>query len=728
MDSFRVLSVGTDAAVSDALEEAGFAVTVADDIADAVASLPGADCVVTAAALPDGDGVDLCERVRARWPDVSVVLYAADGDASVASAAFAAGASDYVLESEVPPAALPGRILDRTDQAGTQYQRLVETMGDMLYVVDAAGRFRFVNEASESTTGYRREELVGEHVSLVMDEADIERGEEAVKRLVSPDAPGTVTFEMAIRTRDGDHLPVENHVAPLPMPDGEFRGTVGVIRDVSARKRRVQRLRDLHDATREMAGETSVEGVAAVTAAAAADVLGYPINAVRVVRDGELVPVAVRDRTREVLGDRPTYDVDGASPAARALRTGEPVVVEEFADAPESHRQMAAAMYLPLGDHGTLSIGTLDAEGFDETDRKLAALLAANATATLGRLRQREQLETSHDRLTALFENIPDPTIYVEFEEYRPVVRDANPAFEQVFGLSSEAVEGECVDDYILPDGADDEAEEYNQLIQSGESFHGEVRRVAADGPRDFLLHVVPYAVGERSTRGFAIYTDITDHKERERQLERQNDRLEQFASVVSHDLRNPLNVAQGHLDLARERGAAENFDAIERSLDRMEGLIDGLLRLARQGQALGETELVDLAAVARAAWRGVDTGEADLTVESLPTVEGDPERLRQLFENLFRNAVEHAGDDVTVTVGSRPQGFYVADDGPGLPEGGHDRLFEFGHSGDEGTGFGLAIVREIVEAHGWEVHADPDGPGEGATFAVTGVVPTTPR
>ncbi|WP_137286196.1 hybrid sensor histidine kinase/response regulator [Halorussus salinisoli] len=210
--------------------------------------------------------------------------------------------------------------------------------------------------------------------------------------------------------------------------------------------------------------------------------------------------------------------------------------------------------------------------------------------------------------------------------------------------------------------------------------------------------------------------------RERERGLEAQNERLEEFASVVSHDLRNPLNVARGHFELARETGREESFDRVAAAHDRMGSLIDDLLVLARKGQTVGRTEPVALAEVAEGAWANVATGGAALEVEAPETVEADPDRLCNLFENLFRNSVDHAGDDPTVRVVGRNGGFAVADDGPGIPEGQRDRLFECGHSTDDGTGLGLSIVEGIADAHGWEVEVgESEAGGVEFVFEVEG-------
>jgi len=211
-----------------------------------------------------------------------------------------------------------------------------------------------------------------------------------------------------------------------------------------------------------------------------------------------------------------------------------------------------------------------------------------------------------------------------------------------------------------------------------------------------------------------------------------------QVASVISHDLRNPLDVAGANLRAARETGESEHFDAVADAHDRMRGIIRDVLTLARGDEALNRSDGVAIRTAAEEAWQSVDTDRATLTVTgSLPTTTADPGRVRRLFENLFRNSVEHAvqwgdpadGDgestasdpreDVTVTVGALDDGFYVADDGPGIPEDERDAVFDPGYTIDDGgTGLGLAIVETIVDAHGWDLTltAAEDG---GARFEV---------
>ncbi|KAB1188269.1 MULTISPECIES: response regulator [Haloferax] len=243
--------------------------------------------------------------------------------------------------------------------------------------------------------------------------------------------------------------------------------------------------------------------------------------------------------------------------------------------------------------------------------------------------------------------------------------------------------------------------------------------------------------------------THTLARQRRERELRRQNDRLEEFASVVSHDLRNPLNVAKGFVELARDENDLTYLDRALDGVTRMDTLLNDVLTLARQGRKVGETDSVAIERVAERAWMAVDTGtNAVLVVEDgLGTTPADEGRLQQAFENLFRNAVEHSSTgshashdngaehgpttsdvNIVVRVGPTSTGFYVADDGPGIPEEKREIVFEHGHTTSEsGSGFGLSIVESIVEAHGWELSVTPPEPDLGGArfeFDIGGVRP----
>ena len=191
---------------------------------------------------------------------------------------------------------------------------------------------------------------------------------------------------------------------------------------------------------------------------------------------------------------------------------------------------------------------------------------------------------------------------------------------------------------------------------------------------------------------------------------------------MVSHDLRNPLNAATGWLDLATEECDSDHLDGLQRALDRMEALIDDLLTLAQEGKEVTDTQPVELPTVVNRCWENVETNQASLIIDIERDVCADKSRLKQVFENLFRNAVEHGRADVTVTVGRLDDGFYIEDDGPGIPSDERDAVFEPGYSqSTDGTGFGLSIVKRIITAHDWRIRIT-DGTDGGARFEIMNV------
>ncbi|MDT3437692.1 HAMP domain-containing histidine kinase [Haloarcula sp. 1CSR25-25] len=146
------------------------------------------------------------------------------------------------------------------------------------------------------------------------------------------------------------------------------------------------------------------------------------------------------------------------------------------------------------------------------------------------------------------------------------------------------------------------------------------------------------------------------------------------------------------------------------------------LLALAREGNRVDDIETVDLGTLTENCWNNVATGEATFSVDIDRTIRSDQSRLQQLLENLYRNAIEHGGDDVAVSVGALPDGFYIEDDGPGIPVDELEDVFDAGYSTTEdGTGFGLSIVQQIADAHGWDIRVT-DGSDGGARFEVTGI------
>ena len=220
------------------------------------------------------------------------------------------------------------------------------------------------------------------------------------------------------------------------------------------------------------------------------------------------------------------------------------------------------------------------------------------------------------------------------------------------------------------------------------------------------------------------ILQDVTELAAKKAELRARNDRLDEFADEVSHDLRSPLNVAVGHAQLAKAgREDTEHLTEIEQALDRMNDLIGSILERAHSGRR-PDRERLSLDVVVTEAWNTVRAPGASLEVEPSRQLHADADQLLQLFENLLRNSVDHGGDDVQIRVGATDSGFFLADDGPGIPESRRQGVFERGVTyAEAGTGQGLSIVSNVVTAHGWSITVGESGTG-GARFDIAGIEP----
>lgn len=332
---------------------------------------------------------------------------------------------------------------------------------------------------------------------------------------------------------------------------------------------------------------------------------------------------------------------------------------------------------------------------------------------------ERELLDNSLDVL--------DDVFYIYDRDARLVYW--NRRLNELFGLTDGELRGMRPFEFFLEEDRQDVEQAVGGLFETGETVV-EARAETTEGLIRFQLSGRLLTDGDGSVVGFSgIGRDVTRSYERERRLARQNERLDQFVSVVSHDLRNPLTVLDGSLVLAEETGDPAAFERCRETLQRMGALVEDLLTLARKGAWVEETTPVQLATVAAETWANVDTGAATLSVESEQTIVADEGRLQQLLENLYRNAFEHgsdptrpAGDDMTVTVGDRPDGFYVADDGIGISMDEYADVFEDGYTSTaDGTGLGLNIVEQIATAHDWSIAVEESDDG-GARFEISGV------
>ncbi|MFB6135087.1 MAG: PAS domain S-box protein [Halanaeroarchaeum sp.] len=671
------------------------------------------DCVVSDYDMPGQNGIAFLEAVRDEFPELPFILYTGKGSEEIASEAISAGVTDYLQKetgtdqytvlanriTNVVESHQSRRRLAERNRDLQRYKYMINSMYQAACVYDDAGRFAIVNDFLADWYDTTREALEGQEsnlIPLIREQSDDGDPYQALLDGEREQLSGEIEGEFP----GHGYAVLEYRLTPLTI-DGEVEGVVGVTRDVTehtARERELRRYEAYLEESSDIVTVLDEEGTITYQSPAVERILGYD----RGEFTGEVGFEYIHPDDVDEVTDAFTYLL--AHPE-------ETVTVE-------ARFKTADGEWLWLEIRGTNRLEHDAINGIVTNNRDISA-----------RKRHRRELERTNTVLSTLFETLP---VGVLAEDADRNVLAVNERLFELFELSvspEAAIGADCErlardvsDSFVEPSQF---VERINEVVGEGESVRNESLSLA-DGrtfARDYEPLELPGGEGH-----LWVYRDITNRTNREEALKRERDRLDEFAGVVSHDLRNPLNVAEGRLELAREDCESEHFDAIETALGRIDDITGDVLWLAREGRDIGSKDAVLIRETIDAAWEIAADREGSAEVRfadddlTSATIEADEDRLRQLLENLFRNAIEHGGPAVTVTVGAMEDGFYVEDDGPGIPDERRDEVFAAGYStGVSGTGFGLRIVEQIAEAHGWDI-AVTEGSDGGARFEITGV------
>ena len=756
-DSLRVL---TETTVDDALSR-----LETDDV----------DCVVSDYDMPERNGLDFLRAVRDRYPNLPFILFTGKGSEEIASEAISAGITDYLQKGPGTDqyAVLTNRIENAVskhdaEQMVSRAYRAMDTAREGIALLDEDGYFQYVNQAYADITGYGQAALVGEHWELLYPDTHVDRVYDEILPAVPRDGrwSGQTVYERA----DGDRILTSHALAYAD--DGTLICLVQERSDgVDERL-----LDDALDVLDDVFYVLDTDGN--VVYVNEPKLTGYTKSEIESMDPAELFDPADHDRVAE--GIRRTLET-GVDERELRLRT-------EDGDR-RTYEFCSWTLTDPDGKpHRIVGIGR---DVSDRKDRERA--LNELHRTTRGLMRADSRAEIADLTVEALADILTLTQAAVHY--YSPRAEALVPSawtseVEDAIGdppdlgpgsIAWEAFESDAVKHYDDVQNAEDlhnEATPIRSELIVPLGGHGVVLVAAMeDGAFDENDRRLARLLCENVTAAIERVTHEAELRQREAELERENERLDEFASLVSHDLRNPLNVASGHLELATETCDSPHIDEAASALRRMETLIGDVLALAREGESVDETEPVDVPLIVERCWANVETDDATLDRVADLTVRADESRLAQVFENLFRNTVEHGstssqlsaddavehgstsgeghgpsgsrpeGDDgrtesgdagergstanddfLTVTVGAVTgpdgdvRGFFVEDDGTGIAPDEREQVFEAGYStGDGGTGFGLRIVRDIVRAHGWDIECT-DGDAGGARFEITGV------
>nr|WP_160166262.1 PAS domain S-box protein [Natrialba hulunbeirensis] len=590
------------------------------------------------------------------------------------------------------------------EQQLTQYETIIETIEDGIYVLDDEYRFVTVNQAYVDLTGYSREELLGSHCSLVVEDSVSSTAAEASRALTDA-AANAATIEAAVLRKDGTRVPAESRFSPIVSSDGTYDGTVGVVRDVSERKAREQELRQYETIVETVQDGIYVvdeEGIFTMVNESYAAMLDYAPEELLGSHVSMIVDDDVHQHAQEIEAQLAQDEADDTSVEATVQRAdGTPVPTE------------ATFALLPSDSDGRERVGVVR----DITERN-----------------ERERaLEESEQRYRTLIDHFPGAVgLYDEAFEYTV----AGGELLADLGVSQEEIVGATIYDRY-PDDLVEQIEPYFQAVFDGESNTFEEHHLG----RDLWAHTLPVRNSEGEiVAGMLMVQDITERKDYQREIEASNERLEQFAYAASHDLQEPLRMIVSYLQLI-ERRYHDELDAdgrefIDFAVDgaqRMQDMINGLLNYSRVQTRGSAFEPVDLETVLENVRDDlqvtIDERGAEITADPLPRVTGDPGQLRQVFQNLLSNAITYSGEDspriqISADTNDEECVISVRDEGIGIDVESQDRIFEVfqrlhNHEEHAGAGIGLALCQRIVERHDGEIWVESE-PGEGATFTFT--------
>jgi PAS domain S-box-containing protein len=762
-NDIRVLHVDDESALTElvatflAREEPAITVRTAHSTAEGAEVLADddIDCVVSDYDMPGQTGLEFLADVRERQPELPFILFTGKGSEEVASEAISAGVTDYLQKERGTSqyAVLANRITNAVEQyrakravAASEKRLSLFIEQSPLGVLEYNEDFEIVrlNERGEEILGYTEAELTGHTWEHLVTENSYDNVDRVTDRLAAATG-GYHSIDENVRG-DGERIICEWHNR-IVTDDDEVVAVFSLFQDITERRtqqQELERYRKIVQAASSTILTVDAAGTIQSANPSVERMFGYDPEALV----GESITVLMPD---DLAADH-TVGLE------RYLETGERALEWNGVEFEGKRR-----------DGSTFPLSIIFGEGTYEGDRYFVGILRDITDEKT----RKQELEETNALLSTLFETLP---VGVLAEDASRNILATNRRLFELFELSGSP-------DERIGDDCERMTEEVSDVFVESEAFVDRTNQLVADQQS---VSTEEWALTDgrtyaRSHRPIELpdgeghlwtYYDISERveqaeelRERERELAAQNDRLEAFASVVSHDLRNPLSVAEGRLGLAREDPDEEHFEAIERAHRRMRALIEDLLTLARADDDGMDREPVALADLVDDCWQTVETDSVRLDNTADRTVSANRSRLRQLVENLLRNSVEHgstssrtesgnsvehgstdsrpAADDsvepdaggqqsgasdtdesepITVRIGDLEDGFYVGDDGPGIAAADREAVFEAGYSTTpEGTGIGLSIVEQVVETHGWEIDIAEDAAGN-VRFEITGV------
>lgn len=595
-----------------------------------------------------------------------------------------------------------------------KYQRIVEVSDEGLYLTNNDSEIEFANESFFEITGLDREEVLGKNIADVLEIDTDNEVCDNLSQLIDGETD-IIDEKETFEKPNGEKLHYRNKFKLL-YPEEEFKGTLGLLKDITYHK---EKKKDLKKSRNKFERERDhlMQNVPGVTFRMEENNGNWELD-------------YISEGSEKLFGqDQEEIKEKGWE---NCIVKDDISNIKKFLTMPKNESSNPINFRIENSDGQIRWVMAKGSVVKTEDDKEAIEGVLIDIT---------DWKEYKHDleRTQILVDASPEPMFILnndlEIQRINKAARDAvnidkneltdkniDQAAKKIISSNRSMISNKSLDKlniskYLKEKGQFDNLkqnlEDFLENDREEASFEAEIDLIS--GGMIYGRFEVRKIFDEKGdVEGLAgVVHDITDMEKKKRS---QKNKLDEFSSLVSHDLRNPLNLAQGYLDLARESESEEDFEVIEKAHGRMENIIDELLLITTEKEEI-EKKNVDLSEVFKEAFYFSGSERLDYEIVEDAEIYGDRSGLVSIFENLIANSEEHNEEEVSIRLGTTEEGFYYEDDGKGIPEEKREEVFEYGISSNNG-GIGLSIVRRIVEINEWEIKASESENG-GARFEI---------
>jgi len=616
-----------------------------------------------------------------------------------------------------------------------RFRSLFESIPDPVGIfVGREGRLLDYNPAFKKSSGYTDEELKGKAFldfvhpddrALVLEKYQTEYSEEELP----------IVYEIRGMNKKGESIPLEISVSTYKKK-GRAIGIEVIHRDITERKRYERSLSTLNTYGLRLNTAKSMEEIYELTLDATEKTLGFEFADVFMVKGNMLQLVTHRGKTRISSLSLPMDGDRGIS--VRAARTGKLVLIpdirkeEAYVEGEEGARS-EFAVPIKIGPRvlGVLNVESRELDAFDKKDQELLEILASHAATAISSLDRARELEVyareireTKQKFEGLFLGNPEATVYLA-PDFR--ILDINQRFEELLGHSLSEIKGKHIDEVVVPKDKMKEAKMLDGKAIEGYVYH-DTFRMRKDGSLvPVSISAAPIKVENRLVGYIGVYKDISDLKKIEKNLEEMNEKLQVVGQLTRHDVRNKLSTITGNVYLLKKQ-LASNSEILGKLRD-METAVQQTVKIfdfAKAYEMLGTEELV-YNDVEKTVNEAISLFANRNNIKVINDCHGltilADSLLRQLFYNLIDNSLKYGQKTARIRVYYEKTGqdslkLVYEDDGIGIPVAEKPKLFKEGYSTGGSTGYGLYLIKKIVEVYGWTIQ-ETGTPGKGARFTM---------